>query len=113
MHIRKKLFLIQPKTEFEKSIERELAGYFVQLSDLLNGGVRFDENINNNILTINSSNANEEVVVAHTLKRVPVGFNVICIDKAGRVYDSGTTWTTTNIYLKCDTADCVIKVMVF
>ena len=114
MHIRKKLFLIQPDTEFEKSVERELSGYFIQLSDLLNGGLRLDENINNEFLTISDSgNANTEITVAHTLKRVPNGFIVVNIDKAGITYDSGTDWTATNIYLKCNAANCKIKIMVF
>lgn len=45
-----------------------------------------------------------EFTVAHDLGRAVVGYFVIRLDKAGVVYDSGTAWTTSNIYLKCNVA---------
>jgi len=41
-----------------------------------------------------------EDTIAHTMGSVPIGFIVVNIDKGGIVYDSGTAWTSTNIYLK-------------
>lgn len=45
--------------------------------------------------------ANVEFVVPHNLNRVPTGFDIKRINAACNIYDDGTTWTTTNIYLKC------------
>ncbi len=54
-----------------------------------------------------------EDTVAHGLGRVPVGFIVVNRDKAGIVYDSGGTWTTTNILLKCNVASMTTTILVF
>lgn len=58
--------------------------------------------------------ADAEIVVPHTLNGVPKGYIVINQSVAGSLYDSGTAWTTTNIYLKFDVAGAAtIKIMVF
>ncbi len=54
-----------------------------------------------------------EDTVAHGLNRVPVGFIVVNRDKAGIIYDSGGTWTTTNILLKCNVASMAATILVF
>lgn len=46
--------------------------------------------------------ANTEFAVTHNLNRIPNGFDVKRMDKAARFYDSGTAWTKTQIFLKCD-----------
>lgn len=53
--------------------------------------------------------ANTEDTIAHTLGSVPVGYILVRADKAGVVYDSGTTWTSSNIYLKCSVASTAVK----
>ena len=60
-----------------------------------------------------SGNANTEFSVTHYLRRTPAGFIVTKSDKACSVYDSGTTWTTTTIYLKCDAANAALTITVF
>lgn len=57
--------------------------------------------------------ADTEFIVAHGLARAPVGYLVCRIDKAGIVYASGTTWTTTNIYLKCNAANAALTLIVW
>ena len=57
--------------------------------------------------------ANNEDTVAHTLGRAPIGFLILNRDKAGVVYDGGTAWTATNIYLKCDTASTTVTIWIF
>jgi len=54
-----------------------------------------------------------EDTVAHGLGRVPVGFIVVRRDKAGVIYDSGGTWTSTNILLKCNVASLAATILVF
>lgn len=52
--------------------------------------------------------ADTEFIVAHLLGVVPIGFLVINIDAGGVIYDSGTAWTATNIYLKCSAANAAV-----
>lgn len=60
-----------------------------------------------------SGNANAEFSVTHHLGRTPAGFIVTKSDAACSVYDSGTTWTTTTIYLKCDAANAALTITIF
>lgn len=60
-----------------------------------------------------SGNANAEFSITHHLGRVPNGFIITKSDKACSVYDSGTTWTTSLIYLKCDAANVALSLSVF
>ncbi len=114
MQIRSRIKTTTPETEFEKSLEQELLSYSRELSALLNAGLKFAENFNAQLKTYTTNGvANTEDAVAHTLKRVPTGFLVVTRDKAGIVYDSGTTWTATNLYLKCSVATVAVKILIF
>lgn len=44
--------------------------------------------------------ADTQFTVTHNLLRVPIGFHVVRQGSAGTFYDSGATWTTTQIFLK-------------
>jgi hypothetical protein len=58
--------------------------------------------------------ADTEFAVAHGLISVPLGYLVVSQDKAGTLYqmhDTGTAWTTTNIYLKCNVAS--VRFLIF
>ncbi len=100
--------------EFRRELAEVLFKYSMKLSDIINGDIRITENLNVKILTISDSgNANSENTVAHTLKRAPIGFMVVNIDKAGIVYDSGTAWTASNLYVKCNVANAAIKLLVY
>jgi len=57
--------------------------------------------------------ADTEFSVSHHLGRVPNGFLVTKIDKAATVYDSGTSWTTTTVYLKCSAANVSVTLRIF
>lgn len=104
----------QPTNDFEKRLEQELLTYTLKLADVVNNGLKFSDNFDANILDVSDSGtANTEFTVAHTLKRVPTGYIVININKAGTVYAGSTSWTDTDIYLKCNVANCTIKILVF
>ncbi|MHC4560807.1 MAG: hypothetical protein ACYS80_26295 [Planctomycetota bacterium] len=60
-----------------------------------------------------SGSANTEFSFSHYLNRVPTGFIVTKSDKAASVYDSGTAWTTSTIYLKCDAANTALTIVVY
>lgn len=54
-----------------------------------------------------------EFAVAHGLGRTPVGFLVANKDQPADVYDSGTAWDGTNIYLKCSAANAALLLIIF
>lgn len=57
--------------------------------------------------------ADTEFVINHNLLSVPVGFHVVRQNKAGSFYDSGTAWTKTQIFLKCNVANVAATFFVF
>ena len=57
--------------------------------------------------------ADTEFAVAHGIGAVPVGRIIIYQDKAGHLYQgpaTGTAWTSTNVYFKCDVASVTFAV---
>lgn len=114
MQIRKRVQIGKPESEFDKTLEPELMSYTLELAQIINKGLKFSDNFNAEILSIADSGlADSENTVGHTLKRIPTGFIVTSIDKAGVVYLGATAWDATNIYLKCNVASCAITVLVF
>lgn len=114
MQIRSRIKTTKPGTPFEQDLEQELLSFTFELSQVINKGLKFSDNFNAEVLDISDSGAaDSENTVAHTLKRVPVGFMIFTINKAGIVYKSATAWTTTSIYVKCNVANCEIKLLVF
>lgn len=60
-----------------------------------------------------SGSANTQFAVTHNLNRVPIGFHVIRQNNDGSFYDSGATWTTTQIFLKCGNANVGATFFIF
>lgn len=112
MQIRK-IKTVTPENDFEKALEEELLSFSSLLQSMLNKGLKVADNLYAQIATVsNTGNADTEFTASHDLKGVPIGFIVINIDKAGVVYDSGTDWTSTAIYLKCNVANCNVKLII-
>lgn len=70
-------------------------------------------NQSESLTVADTGNADAEFSITHHLSRVPIGFIITKSDAAANIYDSGTTWTTTTIYLKCDTANVALSLSVF
>ncbi len=70
-------------------------------------------NQSESLTVADSGNANAEFSITHHLGRTPNGFIITKSDKACSVYDSGTSWTTSLIYLKCDAANTALTLSVF
>jgi hypothetical protein len=110
-------FIYNQNQSLESNIRR-LEQDTHQLFEALKGRIRFGsgvdgergENVAGEFQVIaDTGNADTEITLAHTIGAVPIGYIVIKIDKAGIIYDSGTTWTSSNIYLKCDVANCAVS----
>lgn len=54
-----------------------------------------------------------ETSASHSLERVPSGYIVCYQDKAGILYDSGTSWTPGTVYFKCSVASVTFKILLF
>ncbi len=52
------------------------------------------------VVYVSNGVADIEDTVAHGLGVAPVGYIVVKQDKGSNVYDSGTAWDSTNLYLK-------------
>ena len=88
--------------------------FFAKLIDLVNGGLRFSDNHDADLVSYTSNAvANTEDTIAHTLKRVPTGAILYQTDKAVSLYNGATAWTTTNIYLKANVASAAVKILIF
>lgn len=100
-----------------KALFSSLINDIKKIIDCLNGRVRFGtatdgyrgENIAGEFQVVaDTGAANTEFTVAHTIGAVPIGFLVLNNNKAGVVYDSGSAWTASNVYLKCSVANCAV-----
>jgi hypothetical protein len=91
-----------------RRLEQDLSQLFLFSQGRVRFGTGTDgdrgENISGEFQVVTSSTADTEFTVAHGLGATPIGFLVLRTDKGGVVYDSGTAWNDTNIYLKCTTA---------
>jgi hypothetical protein len=60
-----------------------------------------------------SATPDAENTIAHTVGSIPIGVIIMHQDKAGSLYQgptTGTNWTATNVYLKCDVASVTFNV---
>ena len=85
-----------------------------QLIDALMGKLTFEENIFTWEVSIpDAGAANTEITVAHSLQFIPTGY-IYTMDRAGTVYDSNrTSWTSSQIKVKCSTANAAITMRVY
>lgn len=56
--------------------------------------------------------ADTDFTVQHDLGRVPTGWLLFYINKAGIVYEGVTPWTDTQIFLRCNTATTELRLFV-
>jgi len=82
------------------------------LGDASDGSIAGLLNAIYQVYTSNVTPDTEDTIV-HGLGRIPVGFLVVDKDKAGDIYDGGTAWTDTNIYLKCSVATVAAVILVW
>ena len=112
--IRRRIKFTKPNSDWERSLEQEFLSAWLELSSIINGGLKFTDNFNCKESAVSDTGtANTEFAVAHTLKRIPIGYLVIRNNKAGFVYDSSSAFTAENIYLKHSIANAAITILIF
>lgn len=101
--------------QYEKNLDSDIASLFTALKGRVRFGSTTDGHRGENIsgeFQVFTSNAtpDTEDTVAHTIGAVPVGYIVLKQDKAGSLYMSGTAWTSSNVYFKCDVASVAFTI---
>lgn len=98
---------------FDLNLVKFLDSMASNLLFLFTKGVGIPDNMDVQLIDyVTNGVANTQDTVAHTLKRVPLGYLVADVDKAGVIYKSGA-FTTTNLLLKCNVATVTAKLIVF
>ncbi|MBI4397041.1 MAG: hypothetical protein HY548_08105 [Elusimicrobia bacterium] len=99
---------------FELDLMKALNELNLNLESILNGGIRFQDNVDCKTISFTSSGTPDaENTVTHALGKIPTGFIVANLDKAAIVYSSASAWTASNIYLKVNAASVAVKIIVF
>lgn len=85
-----------------------------RLVEAVNGRLTLLDNISAAVITIaDSGPADTQYVVSHNIGRIPSGY-IWNIDKAGIVYDfNRSTWTSTQLKIKCSVANAALTLIVF
>ena len=99
------------------SIDSDLKNLFLAVQGRIRFGTGTDgergENIHGRFQTLTTSaTPDAENTLAHGLGSVPIGYIIINQDKAGSLYDSGTSWTSTSIFLKCNIASVTFNIFI-
>lgn len=103
-----------PETKWGQNLQQSLKDYSRKLAEILNKGLRILDNMSQyDGSTTTPATPDEEFSFNHALKRTPIGYWVISIDKAAIVYNGATAWDSEYIYLKCNVATTAIRVIVF
>lgn len=97
--------LVSSADEYKDLLDKDVEALTLALQGRLRFGGGGDGDRGENIsgeFQVYTSNAvaDTEDTIAHTLGSVPIGYIVIKQNKASSVYEGGTSWTSTNIYLK-------------
>lgn len=103
-----------PRDMREADVFKTLQDFFNRIVAILNRGISFSDNVDCVLVSFTSSaTPDNSNTIPHALGKVPSGYIVYSQDKAGSLYLSGTTWTSTNVYLKCNVASVAVRIILF
>lgn len=106
--------IIPSTTGIEDAATKKWADKIVHfLDDIFRKVASIPFNRSEFLTVADTGTADTEFNIAHHLDRVPTGFILTKSDAACAVYDSGTTWTTNAVYLKCNAANVAITISLF
>jgi hypothetical protein len=114
MQLRTRLSTPPPDTEFARALEQTLHRYTVELSTLLNKGLKFVDNFDAEVVTtLDTGVADFQQAVPHSLKRVPTGTLLLKSDKAVILYAGDFQWTKDTVYVKFSASNCAVSYLIF
>lgn len=97
--------------KFQTDLVDRLLRYTLKIGDILNKGIRAADNWDAQTISATLATADTEQAVAHTLKRIPLGYIVLSMDKVATIYDGTTAWTNTNIYIRSSADATTVKII--
>lgn len=98
---------------FIQDLAQLMAEQELNLTSLLNQGLRIPDNFDGAVLSYTSNAvANTQDSVPHGLRKVPSYFIVLSVDKGGVVYKSAA-FDATNVYLKNSATSVATTIYVF
>lgn len=100
------------------TLDKDLTNVFLAMQGRIRFGAVGDGDRGENIsgewqVFTSSATPDAENTIAHTIGAVPQGYIIVGQDKAGSLYQlaaTGTAWTSTNLYLKCDIASVTFNI---
>jgi hypothetical protein len=102
------------KDEHLSTIDKDLSMLFLLAQGRVrfgNGGNAIGDNIAGQFLTFTTSaTPDAENTLVHKLDAIPVGYIIVKQNKAGSLYTGTTSWTKSNLYLKCSVASVTYTV---
>lgn len=97
---------------------KTLQKIYEQLARVINGRISFGDGLQRDNIagewasTTTPVSPDTEFSLTHNLGYVPQGWLTLNQNKAASLYSSGTPWTTTKIFLKCDVSTVAVKVFI-
>lgn len=87
-----------------EELRRYLAITLDDILTALNGRISVGDNLDGQVVSVQFSSANIEVKVPHVLQRVPVGYIPVNKSVAMDIYNGGSAFSNTNVFLKSSAA---------
>lgn len=112
------IFPFTKDSQEQGSLFQWLRSFISELAAAVNGNISFGDGTDTDnvfgqwVTVADTGAANTEFAVAHTLGAVPPGFILMVPPASGYVYKGSSSWTTSNVYLKCSAANQAITVFV-
>jgi len=104
-----------PISKQDKDLYFVIDSFINEVKGILNGGIKFSDNLDARLITFTSGLSDVETEISHSLKKVATGYVIYGQDKAGSLYIStgGTAWSIDKIYLKSSVSNVTYKIIVF
>lgn len=110
--------LRRPQTYGIKNTHEKL--WIEELHKVISGGISFgsglntlDKNIQGVMVEIADSGlANSVIPVTHNLGYIPKFYDIKYANKATQVFDFGTAWTSTQIFIASSTANTKLRIFI-
>lgn len=109
---RKRTYDIQDSNDkrFIEDLHKLINGRNISFGTVVNGG---DQNIQGMMIEIADSGvANSSITLIHNLGYIPKFYDVKYMSLATQIFDFGTPWTTTKIFLASSTAHTKLRIFV-
>jgi len=98
--------------QFDQDLINALGDLSFSLGSILDGGISLQDNMDAAVVSFTSNaTPDTEDAIPHGLGKVPEHLIVSSLDKGAVVYQSGTAWTKTTIYVKTTKASTAVKLI--